>query len=168
MRHASHATMVAVFLSLAATLIAGDRLFAADRTPPAAAKPGQYTPRPSSPYLTAPNMEKLKELGAHLGRALDIAVELFSGNKAELLSKNKTALLSGNRPTILSGNNPKVLSENTTPILSGNTFSVLSNIKVEIHIENSGNNAAGGATAQPDPRRGIPSSGSSRTTPPKR
>ena len=82
--------------------------------------------------------------GTHLGRAVDIAVELFSGNEAELLSKNKTALLSGNRPTILSGNNPKVLSENTTPIFSGNTFSVLSNIKVEIHIDNSGNSAAGG------------------------
>src|SRR5208283_248173 len=101
---------------------------------------------PSNPSAT---LEKMKDLGAHLGRALDIAVDLFSGNQADLLSKNKTALLSGNSPALLSGNAPKVLSENTTPILSGNTFSLFSNIKVEIHINNSGNTTAAGAAAQP-------------------
>jgi hypothetical protein len=60
-------------------------------------------------------------------------------------------LLSGNTPTLLSGNSPKVkvLSENTTPILSGNTFSVLSNVKIEIHIDNSGTHSTGGTTAPP-------------------
>ena len=97
-----------------------------------------------------------------------IAVDLFSNNQADLLSNNKTALLSGNRPTILSGNTPKILSENATPILSGNTFSVLSNIKVEIHIDNSGNNMASGATAQPAVTRAIRSPEPSRTPGPPR
>ena len=158
MRHASQATVVAIILSLTTVLLAGHRLFAADPyTPggnphssanhsPAAGNPyhgtrpyGPSVPSPAAAnpyaYAAAPILEKLKDIGAHLGRALDLAADLFSGNEAEFLSKNKTALLSGN--------NPKVLSENTTPILSGNTFSVFSNIKVEIHIDNSGNNMAG-------------------------
>ena len=120
--------------------------------PAAAAKP--------SPQNAAATLEKLKNLGTLLGRALDLAVHLMSGNEADLLSKNTTALLSGNKPEILSGNKPailsgnkpavlsgnntKVLSENETPIFSGNTFSFLSNIKIEIHINNSA-----GAMAQP-------------------
>ena len=147
MRHASQVKVAAVFLSLTAALLAGNRLFAADRTSPAAARP--------CPHATPTTAEKLKDLGSQLGRALGIAIDLLSNNQADLLSKNKTALLSGN--------NPKVLSENTTPILSGNTFSVLSNIKIEIHIDNSGNNTAGGAAAQPSPRRAIPSPEPSRT-----
>ena len=170
MRHASQATVVAVILSLTTVFSAGDRLFAADpytpgskphsypdhsKPSPAPGKPGPYpTPHPYGPSVTSPGqanpyahaaapiLEKLRDLGAHLGRALDIAVDLLSGNEAEFLSKNKTTLLSGNNPAILSGNR-KVLSENTTPVLSGNTFSVFSNIKVEIHIDNSGNNMAG-------------------------
>ena len=98
-----------------------------------------------------------------LGRALDVAVDLLSGNETDLLSRNKTALLSGNKPEILSGNKaailsgnkpeilsgnkPAILSGNTTPILSGNTFSVLSNIKIEIHINNSGNSPMPGVMA---------------------
>ncbi len=106
--------------------------FAAEKAPPPAKKP---------PVNADAAMEKAKALGEHLGRALDLAIDLFSGNQADLLSKNKTALLSGNSPKVLTGDNPKVLSENTTPVFSGNTFSLLSNIKVEIHIENSGNGA---------------------------
>ncbi len=185
MQHASQAKYLTVFLSLTAALLAGDRLLAAERTSspspakPSAVKPSYSNGNPYVPFSTgtsasyvkaAPSptaaLEKLKDLGAHLGRALDIAVDLFSGNEAELLSKNKTALLSGNRPTILSGNNPKVLSENATPILSGNTFSVLSNIRVEIHIENSGNNACG--APQPAVMRMNPRPEPSQTAPPSR
>ena len=191
MRHTFQVPVVMVFLSVAAVLAADNRLSAAEQ-----AKPGA-TPVPSAlkflitkappaaaakpaPQHAAATMEKLRNLGAQLRRALDIAVDLFSGNEADLLSKNKTALLSGNsprllsgneaellaknktallsgnkpailsgnktallsgnKPAILSGNSPKVLSENTTPIFSGNKFSLFSNIKIEIHIINSGDN----------------------------
>ncbi len=149
MRHAPQVKLLAVFLVLTAALLVGNRLFAADQTSSATSRPSQrpYTPNPwkvSSPSAT---LEKLEDLGTHLGRVLDIAVDLLSGNQTDLLSKNKTALLSGN--------NPKVLSENTTPILSGNSFSLFSNIKVEIHIENSGNTMAAGATAKPIPKEGV-------------
>ena len=140
MRHALKAYVVAGILALAATLSADTRLFGADPTSPGAAKP--------SLQKTAATMEKLKNLGTELGRTLDLAIDLFSGNGADSLSQNKTALLSGN--------SPKLLSENTTPILSGNTFSLFSNIKVEIHIDNSGNNVTGGSAAPPaglPPRR---------------
>ncbi|MGA2258049.1 MAG: hypothetical protein ABSG53_25575 [Thermoguttaceae bacterium] len=190
MRHTSKAHVVALFFSLTATLFVANRLFAADRTSSPAAKPSApatksdapvpnydlhtsrtYIQSPSlaaakpSPQKTAATAEKLRNLGALLGRALDVAVDLLSGNETELLSKNKTALLSGNKPEILSGNKPeilsgnkpeilsgnkpKLLSGNRTPILSGNTFSMFSNIKVEIHINNSCNNVAPSAAAQP-------------------
>ncbi len=149
MRHTTKAYVVAVLFSLAAALSADNRLLAADHNPPAAAKPS--APR------ACPTAVKLKDIATHLGRALSIAADLFSGNEADLLSNNKTALLSGNTPTLLSGNTPtllsgnapKVLSENTTPILSGNTISVLSNVKIEIHIDNSGKGSTGGTTAPP-------------------
>jgi len=182
---------LALFLTLTATLLADNRLFAADQTAPAAAKPTVFQlpairdvynpPRtPSSiavakpsPQKPAAAMEKLKDLGAQLRRALDVAFdllsgnetdllsrnktallsgnkpEILSGNEAELLTKNKTALLSGNKPEILSGNKPAILSGNTTPILSGNTFSMFSNIKIEVHVYNSGNNVAAPPSAQP-------------------
>jgi hypothetical protein len=89
----------------------------------------------------------------------DNEMNLLSGNKPELLSKNKAALLSGNSPTLLSGNSPellsgnkpKIVSDNETKLLSGNRFSlsILSNLKIEIHIENSGNN--NGNPAPPTP-----------------
>jgi hypothetical protein len=140
MRRTIYIPVLATLLSLAAILATAQTGSAADKAKPAAAKP--------SASKTDPACEKLKALGAHLGRALDIALDLFSGNQADLLSKNKAALLSGNKAALLSGNSanllsgnaPKVLSENTTPIFSGNTFSLFSNFKVEIHIENSGNN----------------------------
>ncbi len=188
MRHSFQVHVVAVFLSVATALSAGNGLLAAEPAKPAA-KPaplglqfritGQGVPtaaraaRPA-PQRAATTMEKLKNLGAQLRRALDIAVDLLSNNEADLLSKNKTALLSGNeadllaknKTALLSGNSPKLVSDNATPILSGNktpilsgnktpilsgnTFSMFSNIKVEIHIENSGNNnVAPGATALP-------------------
>jgi len=114
-------------------------------------------PSVTAPYVVSarPNptatLDKVKALGEHLGRAVDLAFDLLSGNSAELFSKNRTALLSGNKTALLSGNSanllsgnaPKLLSDNTTPILSGNSFSLLSNFKLEIHIENSGNGAGG-------------------------
>jgi hypothetical protein len=159
MQRTSKALVAALFLSLAAAPFAGQRLLAADKPADAvkrstttlqatwqaspttvtdakvAAKPvAKPTPKSDA------TMEKLKDLRTHLGRALSIACDLFSGNEAELFSNNKAAILSGNSPALLSGNKPAILSGNTTPILSGNTLSVLSNIKIEIHIENSGNN----------------------------
>jgi hypothetical protein len=122
-------------------------------------------PAPKKPDAA---MEKVRALGEHLGRALDIALDLFSGNQADLLSKNKTALLSGNSPKLLSGNSPnllsgnapKVLSENQTPIFSGNKISLFSNFKVEIHIENSGNGAAMPSVVRPVPSVYGPGAGS--------
>jgi hypothetical protein len=156
---------------VATALSAGNGLLAAEPAKPAA-KPaplglqfqitGQGVPtaaaaaRPA-PQRAATTMEKLKNLGAQLRRALDIAVDLLSNNEADLLSKNKTALLSGNSPKLVSDNATPILSGNKTPILSGNTFSMFSNIKVEIHIENSGNNnVAPGATALPPRPSTVP------------
>ena len=113
----------------------------ADKPAPPPKKPAMTSPQlfstltlsglvPPKPPAT---VEKLLALREHLGRALDITVDLLSGNKA--------ALFSGNSVNLLSGNTPKILSENQTPIFSGNKFSLFSNIKVEIHIENSGNGA---------------------------
>jgi hypothetical protein len=125
------------------------------------------------PKKLEPTLNKIKELGDHLGRALTIARELLSGNEADLLSKNRAALLSGNEaallsgnsanllsgnaphllsgnaPNLLSGNAPKVLSENQTPIFSGNKISFFSNLKVEIHIENSGNGSGAPPSIKP-------------------
>jgi hypothetical protein len=173
---------VAALLSVAATLLVGNRLMAADQASKPTATPSRWTastglipPQAAGkPSLQRPaaTMEKLKNLGALLGRALDMAVDLLSGNETDLLSRNKTALLSGNKPeilsgnkpeilsgnkaAILSGNKPKILSDNKTPILSGNTFSVLSNLKIEIHINNSGNSPAPGVMAQPAVRAAMP------------
>jgi hypothetical protein len=192
MRRTSSTLIAALILSLAAVPAVNHRLSAAELQLAQAAKPAleklkeaqkkkepqkktekeatlQFTLQPARVAKPAPDktvtMDKIKSLGEHLARALDIAVDLFSGNEAEFLSKNRTALLSGNKPTILSGNAPnllsgnapnllsgnapKLLSGNATPIfsgnkaqiLSGNSFSMFSNLKIEIHIENSGNNS---------------------------
>jgi hypothetical protein len=123
-------------------------------------------------------VEQLKKIGAEkkarwerlLRTALDLAVNLLSGNETnllsgnrpELLSKNKTALLSGNSPELLSKNNPKLISENKAQILSGNNaslfsgnrISLFSGFKIEIHIENTGNNSGNHAPAAgPNPGR---------------
>lgn len=184
MRNLFQVHSVAVLLSLTAFFSADQRLRASEPTSAKATRPSpsaaaSNTPRIYAPALgsaalnptppkTATTMEKLRNLGALLGRALDVAVDLLSGNETDLLSRNKTALLSGNKPEILSGNKaailsgnkpeilsgnkPAILSGNTTPILSGNTFSVLSNIKIEIHINNSGNSPMPGVMAQPGAR----------------
>jgi hypothetical protein len=158
MQRTSKVLVAALFVSLAAVPFAGQRLLAADKpaadtlptlqatwqvsptaikeTPKLAVKPPAKLLQPKADAT----MDKLKDLRTHLGRALSIACDLFSGNEAELFSNNKAAILSGNSPALLSGNKPAILSGNTTPILSGNSLSVLSNIKIEIHIENSGNN----------------------------
>ena len=192
MRRTFQAQVVAAFLSVAAVLAADSRLFAADSNPPAKAKP-ELTPRmpgpganpfappgprnPNRPGLAAAMMspqnaaaavEKLRALGTQIGRALDVAVRLLSGNELDFVSRNRTELLSGNAPKLLSGNSPKLLSgnspkllsgnapkllsDNETPILSGNSFSMFSNIKIEIHVynnNNGNNNNVTGNTAQP-------------------
>jgi hypothetical protein len=87
---------------------------------------------------------------------------LLSGNRPELLSKNKTSLLSGNSPELLSKNNPKLLSENKqkllsgnkTAIFSGNHFSFFSGLKIDIHIENTGNNNGNNSGNIPPPPPG--------------
>jgi hypothetical protein len=120
-------------------------------------------------------VERLKKLGEQqksdwqelLRTALDLAVNLLSGNETnllsgnrpELLSKNKTALLSGNspellsknNPKLLSGNKPKILSGNKTSLFSGNHFSFFSNLKIDIHIENTGNNNGNNSGNNPPP-----------------
>jgi hypothetical protein len=165
MRHTILTPVLAMLITLSAILAAVQNGSAAEKAPP--------KPPHTKPDATA---EKMKALGAHLGRALDIALDLLSGNEANMLSKNNAALLSGNSPTLLSGNSPtllsgnapKVLSENTTPIFSGNTFSLLSNIKVDIHIEKSGNNvAAPQRNAAPNARQpqGNPTLTPRRTVP---
>lgn len=132
----------------------------------AVSTPAQSTPATAVPHhvvQTPAAMPQMRDLAAmHSGLmdklrgAFDLAVELLSGNQthlmsdiqADLLSKNKAELLSGNKakvlseisPTLLSGNKPEVLSNNQMPILSGNRVSLFSNLKIEIHIENSGNN----------------------------
>ena len=137
-------SILAAFVTLA-MMVANTRLAAAADAP--AHKPAKSDTITFFKALAGPKppamAEKAKALGEHLGRALEIALDLFSGNKAEILSNNKAALLSGNSANLLSGNAPKVLSDNTTPILSGNSFSLFSNFKIEIHIENSGNGAGG-------------------------
>jgi hypothetical protein len=164
MRHTFQVPVVAVFLSLA--LSAGGRLFAAE--PPAtSAKPPQTATLSFStvaveaaPQKSPTIMEKLKTLGALLGRTLEATIDLLHDNQTDVLSRNHATVLSGNTPTILSGNNTKLLSENTTPILSGNTFSMFSNIKVEIHIDNSA-----GAMAQPGNAATQPSAASPASPP---
>jgi hypothetical protein len=138
MRHTIYIPAFAALFLLAATV--------SNAQQPKGEKP--VPPKPA-PKKLEPTLEKIKELGDHLGRALTIARELLSGNEANLLSRNKAALLSGNKANFLSGNTPKVLSENQTPIFSGNKFSLFSNIKVEIHIENSGNGGPGAPAMKP-------------------
>ena len=134
---------------------------------------------PNVPATTPPGqpgtiVEQLKQLAAQqksrldtLLRAVELAfnalsgneTNLLSGNRPELLSKNNTSLLSGNSPELLSGNSPKllsgnkpkILSDNQTPILSGNhlSLSILSDIKIEVHIENTGNNSGNHAPPPP-------------------
>jgi hypothetical protein len=155
MRQVISLSIRAAVAALAVILTTAQNAAAADKPP--AHKPTKpetmtlfYDLVGPKPPATA---DKVRALGEHLGRALEIALDLFSGNKAELFSNNKAALLSGNSANLLSGNAPKVLSDNTTPILSGNSLSLFSNFKVEIHIENSGNGAGvlpGGARAVPE------------------
>jgi hypothetical protein len=153
MRHTIYVPLVTALFILAATMSNA-------QVPKSSAKPA-----PKKPDAV---FEKVKALREHLGRALDIALELFSGNQADLLSKNKMALLSGNSPKLLSGNSanllsgnaPKVLSENQTPIFSGNKISFFSNLTVEIHIENSGNGAGSPSAVRPVPSVYVPGAGS--------
>jgi hypothetical protein len=186
MRRSYQTQSIALFLLVATGLLAGDRLFGADRPNPIAVKtlPTTKTVATSAkmvplaaakplPPSECPVLAKLKSLGSQLQKALELGVDVLSGNKADLLSNNKPNLLSGNKPNLLSGNSPKLLSgnsanllsgnkpnllsgnktkllsDNKTPIFSGNTISLFSNIKIEIHIENRGNSVSTGGRAQP-------------------
>lgn len=164
MRHTGRILVLAGSFSLAIAVLAGGRLLAAGGpSAPGPKDPVKHAPgsigtmvldglmNPPPKPAPAATLQKLKELGAHLGRAFDIVVDLFSNNQADLLSNNKAALLSGNKPTVLSGNRTKVLSDNTTPILSGNKFSFLSDIKIEVRIVNSGNTAGEKGPVPPGP-----------------
>jgi hypothetical protein len=138
MRHTIYIPVLATLFLLAVSM--------SNAQPLKSEKPGPSKPAPKT---LDPRMEKLKALGEHLGGALEIALDLFSGNKADLFSGNEAALLSGNKAAFLSGNAPKILSENQTPIFSGNKISLFSNFKVEIHIENSGNHEEAPRAAKP-------------------
>ncbi len=203
MRHTFQVQVIAVLLTAATVLATDHRLFAAGPTPPSTTKPSYPStttpgpidraymlhpympqgPSPAMPMLSPQNMaaamEKLRSLGTQIGRALDVAVRLLSGNEVDFVSRNKTNLLSGNAPEILSGNKPnllsgnapKLLSGNKMPILSGNSFSMFSNIKVEIHIynaNNGNNNNITGNTAQPHGGPAGPNPGPARTPPLKK
>ena len=133
MRHAIFTSVFAVLFTLPAIVAA------AQEKPPAH--------KPAAPK--APPADKLKALGEHLGRALDLALDILSGNEAEFLSGNKAALLSGNsaRTKAFNGEKPTVLSGNKMSAFSGNKIDLFSNIKlfsdikVEIHVHNSGTNS---------------------------
>ncbi len=182
MRHTFQVQAIAALLAAAAVLSFEHRLLAADATSPAPATrsfgsptPGRiYRPdsggpirpqakSPAAPMLSPQEMaaakEKLRNLGSQIGRALDVAVRLLSGNEVDFVSRNKTNLLSGNAPEILSGNKPNLLSDNKMAVMSRNSFSMFSNIKVEIHIynnNNGNNNNVTGNTAQPPRTPGGP------------
>jgi len=125
---------------------------------PYAARPFIPGPSPAaaspSPQKSPTTAEKLKQLGSLLGRALDVAVSLLSGNETELFSKNQAALLSGNKPEILSGNKadllsgnkPEILSGNKPKLLSGNKAALLSGNKPEILSGNKPNVLSGNKT----------------------
>jgi hypothetical protein len=113
-------------------------------------------------------LDRLKKFGdmqrrqwAELLREVELSMDLFSGNQTNLLSGNKPELLSGNNTELLSKNNPKLLSDNKqkilsnnkTSILSGNHFSFFSGLKIEIHIDNVGNNSGNRNDVPPMPGR---------------
>jgi hypothetical protein len=88
--------------------------------------------------------------------------ELLSGNETELLSGNETELFSGNKPKLLSGNETELLSGNKPKFLNGNRVSVLSGNKLEIRIVNSGNNNGNHGPPRLGPPPGVkPAAGAS-------
>ncbi len=84
----------------------------------------------------------------------EILPEILSDNQTKLVSDNEAHVLSGNAPNLLSGNEPEILSGNKAEVLSGNHISILSNIKIEIHISETGNNS--GNEVPPPPRKPEP------------
>jgi hypothetical protein len=115
---------------------------------PGAGGPAVFTPKSGGPAVFTPKsggpaqlpVQKPKGPGgvpvkswADLGRlALDVAVDLLSGNQAHLLSGNKTDLLSGNSPKLLSEISPELLSRNEVELLSGNKPELLSRNETEL------------------------------------
>jgi hypothetical protein len=185
MRHTfQEAAGAAVCIVLTAVLWTGGEAFGQDHAVAAPvhaqAKPAVAAPlHMAQPMAAVPQMRDLAAMHGSLmdklRGALDVAVDLLSGNhthllsdiEAELLSNNKAELLSGNKtkvlsdisPNLLSGNKPEVLSNNQMPILSGNRVSFFSNLKIEIHIENAGNNNGnnnGSAVGPGSPMRPAP------------
>jgi hypothetical protein len=162
MRHAISVPCLAALFLLAMFLLTANIASAGDEpTPPIKPAPSAKPAPPPKPAPAKPDaaLDKIKELGDHLSRALGIAVDLLSRNQVDLLSKNAAALLSGNSPNLLSGNSPNLLSGNKPEVLNGNralivtgnTFSLLSNIKVEIHVESSGKNSGIDKPNTPNP-----------------
>ena len=91
-----------------------------------------------------PQMRDLAAMHSNLMEKLrggfELAVELLSGNHTHLLSDIEAELLSNNKAALLSGNKPEILSNNQMPIFSGNRIEFFSNLKIDIRIENRGNN----------------------------
>jgi hypothetical protein len=119
--------------------------------PPHAAPAGAPA---KNPHSLAAQWEALKEQVIRF--ACELSLKLLSGNEANLLSGNSPKLLSENAPNLLSGNQPRILSGNQTPIFSGNRLSLFSGLKIEIHIENSGNHAVNPPPAPPRPAEKSP------------
>jgi hypothetical protein len=121
------------------------------------APPGMPVPPPCCPP-NAPGgkgmfpfnqFENLKEKLSRL--AEDLTLKLLSNNQAHLLSGNSPKFLSENEPEILSGNKTQLLSGNHASIFSGNHVSFFSGLKIEIHIENTGNNNGNQHVAPSEP-----------------
>jgi hypothetical protein len=110
----------------------------------AQAKAVMAAPAHAAQPMAVPQVRDLaamhQSLTDKLRGAFKLAAQLLSGNETHLLSDIEAELLSNNKAALLSGNKPEILSNNQMPILSGNRVSILSNLKIEIHIENSGNN----------------------------
>lgn len=170
MRHNLKSVAMVVFLFAAAVVLTGVQALAQQPAGPAAHQP-RHLELPGAklaakPHVVLPHaiaqpaaaIAKPKEVRGPqkplwdrlLKSIVDVGIDLLSGNEAELLSNNEAELLSGNRAEVLSGNSPKLLSDNKpellsrnqTLILSGNRISLRPQIKVEIHISNSGNRPA--------------------------
>jgi hypothetical protein len=113
--------------------------------PSVAAAPGgpaQHFAVPTPLGRAASLLKQYEALKENLCRfAWDMAVNLLSGNEAHLLSENCPKLLSENNPKLLSDNKAQLLSGNQTRIFSNNHLSFFSDLKIEIHIENTGNNS---------------------------
>jgi hypothetical protein len=133
--------------------------------PPGMPSPSHFMPPHGVVAPRSSLVEHFADLKEKLGRLIrEASLKLFSGNETNLLSGNSPKLLSENEPKILSGNKTQVLSGNRTPILSGNRISLFSGLKIEIHIENNGNNSGNPIQRRPRLRSNIYWTASQSTT----